>query len=87
MVADGNLLAVETQPTIRRVEAVFPSSKGEEPYRQTVETTDGVLLDERRDSAASFAGLAAAFTSATPTAPPSATRSPSPLTSSTSPSP
>jgi hypothetical protein len=28
-----------------------------EPYRQTIETTDGVLVGERRDPAASFAGL------------------------------
>jgi hypothetical protein len=28
-----------------------------EPYRQTIETTEGVLVAERRDPAASFAGL------------------------------
>jgi hypothetical protein len=27
-----------------------------EPYRQTIETTDGVLLAERRDPAAAFTG-------------------------------
>ncbi|MGE5289008.1 MAG: hypothetical protein ACM3ML_17770 [Micromonosporaceae bacterium] len=31
-----------------------------EPYRQTIETTEGVLLAERRDPAASFAGLTCA---------------------------
>jgi hypothetical protein len=28
-----------------------------EPYRQTIETTEGVLVAERRDPAALFAGL------------------------------
>lgn len=28
-----------------------------EPYRQTIETTEGVLVEERRDPAASFSGL------------------------------
>jgi len=55
---DGVVLAGETRDQ-RLIISPFPRP-GQyatwEPYRQTIETTDGVLLAERRDPAAAFTG-------------------------------
>ena len=55
---DAVVLTGETRDQ-RLIIAPFPESgkySTWEPYRQTIETTDGVLLAERRDPAAAFTG-------------------------------